>query len=1129
MRQASMPLALFVAALALASVLPSHAARVRAVDRAGMPLAVGPTGDGWIDVSDEPGAPRCIVAGDHVPAVVPHGAPDGTPIALDPGAVVEGSVRLPDGRPVAGVTLRLLRHPGLAPCDLHATSDAAGAYRLAGLPPGIAHVSVGAPDGFLAPDPERSILVPAASRRRIDLKVHEAIRVSLRVLGPPAPPPEAAGMPPDAVSEGDVPVPPDTAAPGGDDDVEPPPRPVPIPVAGARVRILPDWSRFPLEPALGEAPRKAVDDFAGRTNAEGIVVLPPLPRRAGWRIAVDHAGLAPASVVLDLRGESAPPTVTLVAGGRLALRAVDAASKPLPGARMRLSAMDAADVDLVPDPPAGGGDGTLLAGDLPAGTYVVEISARGARPRLVRGVVVRPSAVTDLRDVLLEPGAGLSGTISSDVAPIEGASVTLRTFAEGARLELEATTDAAGRFAFEGLDPRARCNVDVDAAGFTRASRRNVDPGADLDIELQRSASLVVELVAPGLEDTTGTWISVFHAGSGWRTPEAEPVPDEPNCLRVRDLAPGTASVIVRVPGHVVSRQSGLELLGGEETRVRIELERGRDVAGQVVDADARKPIAGAVVASQAQSESVRTQDDGSFTLRGVRSPIDIQISHASFLPARLQGVDLDAVPASGLEIALERGGSVEGFVHGADGFPVAGAEISELAQDARGKNVLADADGHYRIDGLPAGTRTLQKVDRAGSWDGLETASVEVAKGAVARLDFGGGARLVGTVTFRGEPARGARLGLLELMAEGDASGRTPWEARRRTGISGDDGRYVVAGVTPGRHGLTLRWEGRVFGRPVAIAAGVAETRIDIDVPDLHLAGRVVDATGNAPLAGAHVSLDCGESIPGDHVNMMMSGSTPDGFDDRLDLSTNPAATDQTTADGSFMLLVSTPTACRLSAWLDGYEHWRSPEPFDVPASRDDMVVPLERKRIAGRLHVRLRDAATGYPLAGNIVGSWIDAAGATRNSQVHGSATSMDLDLPADDQRLRIVAWSAGRAIAMRDGIVATPDGSDIDVDLDLVPGGSVRMLVPEGSLEQDSVGGLGGDLHVVLASGFDPCADVNVRQNIVARLVHPVSAGEWLLDDLPAGPLTLRLGDAPPRIVDVVAGQIVEADLR
>ena len=402
----------------------ARAARVRIVDASGPLRGAAVRWDGgqavadeagWVEVPD--GAPAaCATAPGAMPVVLEAIADPQAPVMLRAGATVRGVLQTADGAPAPGIMVRFASDDPSSPCARRATSGADGAYAIDGLPlqTGVA-LLLDAPAGFIAPEPPaRARTTTAASPARLDLRVLPASLATARVAGPDG-----------------------------------------KPLAGAVVRVDTDWSRLALDPHPGAAFTTAIDEFRGTSDAEGVVALPKLARGATWRIVAEHPQLAPSSTLAPLTSATADVKLRLMRGGTITARVVDESGIPWRGIVARLSSATERDADLVPASAPSTAEGLLEIGRVPAGRYELELRGPGARPALLRGVVVREGAITDAGDAVLRPGVALAGTVLGEGAPIAGASLTAWTRAEGAPVKLREKTDTAGAFrsaqAREGL------------------------------------------------------------------------------------------------------------------------------------------------------------------------------------------------------------------------------------------------------------------------------------------------------------------------------------------------------------------------------------------------------------------------------------------------------------------------------------------------------------------------------------------------------------------------------------------------------------------------------------------------------------------------------------------------------
>src|SRR5262245_61485760 len=152
------------------------------------------------------------------------------------------------------------------------------------------------------------------------------------------------------------------------------------------------------------------------------------------------------------------------------------------------------------------------------------------------------------------------------------------------------------------------------------------------------------------------------------------------------------------------------------------------------------------------------------------------------FQPEERKELIVPAGGVEGLELVLERGAVIEGRVLTAGGEPV---EDARVVCDAAAS--ISDADGAYRLAGIPPGLRKVRLIHR--EFPPLDK-ELEVEPG-VNPLDLilPEGREVAGRVVDRdGRPVAGADLALY------------PEESpREQAAVSGDDGGFSLARVADG------------------------------------------------------------------------------------------------------------------------------------------------------------------------------------------------------------------------------------------------------------------------------------------------------------------------------------------
>ncbi len=277
------------------------------------------------------------------------------------------------------------------------------------------------------------------------------------------------------------------------------------------------------------------------------------------------------------------------------------------------------------------------------------------------------------------------------------------------------------------------------------------------------------------------------------------------------------------------------------EDGLRIRLDRGAAVTGQVVDGNSGVPLSGAEVSvGRFVSErrplilgpvpdgadgpfgrvrSGRSRADGLFEVSAWPGSWDILVRAGGMAQLQLRSVE---VGNGGLDVGvveLTRGLSLGGVVLAESGQPVAGARIRVAGSKSRGalgtrdgvshrfRNALelsSDEQGEFQIEGLPEGARVDLLVGAPGFVPTVvERLSAERPVDVVLRR----GASIAGRVRSGGQPARGgaslrSQTGETEMRALLDPNGSFSFEdlAPGRYSVTGSED----AGLKRWRRSLT-------------------------------------------------------------------------------------------------------------------------------------------------------------------------------------------------------------------------------------------------------------------------------------------------------------------------------------
>lgn len=582
---------------------------------------------------------------------------------LTPGAVLEGRVEDPAGRPVAGAEAwidlgRVSRLLTRRETVVRAT-DRAGRFVFEDLPPGEEIGLTVRKRGFVPTD-RITVAVPAAEP--VTVVLAPAGRVTGTVLGP---------------------------------DREP--------VAGAEVEIGPD------DP--DERARRGSRD---RTDAEGRFALEDVP--AG---TVALTVRAPAYLEYRLAdhevtpGEPDDPLEIVLERGAVVHGTLTAAGgEPVPGASVRvLSRQETRRGDLRPGSEVQtDAEGGFRVEGVPPGPASV-IARRGKHHHVERKIEVRPG---DQRvDLVFGPGYTVSGrVVDGGGRPVADARVGLQPLGYLADAD-EATTDD-GRFTYHDV-PAGRYEVAAWRRGFAAATSDPFEVD-DRDVE-----GVVVEM-GPGITLTGNVFglepealasveVEATSVSARWRGRV-----DRSGGYRIEHLSPGSWNVKARHPASGRAAAARITLTeDDDEATLDLEFTAGFTLSGTAFEND--QPLAGArVVASgEGSGRSGTVGADGGFEIEDVpagryqlwldgrdtpsysewlRIDGDREI-HIDLTTARVAGTVRDArdrEPLAGVEVTLL--GTEAG-----DGLPGVGAFGGKTETDAQGRFALPRVrEGRWRM-----------------------------------------------------------------------------------------------------------------------------------------------------------------------------------------------------------------------------------------------------------------------------------------------------------------------------------------------------------------------------------------------------------------------------------------------
>lgn len=320
-------------------------------------------------------------------------------------------------------------------------------------------------------------------------------------------------------------------------------------------------------------------------------------------------------------------------------------------------------------------------------------------------------------------------------------------------------TDARGRFELPAA--AAGCSAVSTHPSFYESSAITLSADGPNVLVLRSDGAIEGEVVDERGQPVPSYQLAMeSYQGPSGDTPTGamRDIRDERGAFRWDHLAPGTYVLGAVGPGRPIARSRSIDVEMGRTTHhVRIVLTRGATLTGRVLDADTRKPIAGAHVAFDALSSALvegaaTSEEGGAFSLPGAPpGPFSIRVSREGYITKTVPGlltrgadtlrhdVELrpyveggprDELAGVGALLAPTPRGVAFGKVFG--GLPAAAAGVRDGDRilridgaDASGMTV-SDAIQHMRG---PAGSIVSVQLDRDG-----KTVDVNIVRAVIPR-----------------------------------------------------------------------------------------------------------------------------------------------------------------------------------------------------------------------------------------------------------------------------------------------------------------------------------------------------------------------------------------------------------
>ncbi|MCA8925730.1 MAG: carboxypeptidase regulatory-like domain-containing protein, partial [Planctomycetes bacterium] len=749
--------------------------------------------------------------------------------------------------------------------------------------------------------------------------------------------------------------------------------------------------------------------------------------------------------------------------------------------------------------------GPKLVTGLPPGTHTVTARATGyahgsAEVQLAAGT-------TQSLTVSLQQGLTLSGRVIDRAGkPIPEATVTgvalggkdaaLAMAQQGT--QVSAVSDAEGRFTLTGLEdspyylmPNAEGYQSMRQGAPFGGMPESYRAGRAEPVTLTLQALVAIQGRVRGPSGEALATVEVTARGKGtWANSSQQVAPD--GSFTLSGLAPGRYDLSAAGGGWVSFEAQSVSVGADGARGVELELRQGLTVEVDV--ACAGQPVSGASLNLSAGEEGMfgglgragaqaSTDASGEGSLAGVApGEYRLSVTCEGFAPAEVP-VGVTAQGAARVRVELLAGATLAGRVLNADGTPAAdGVLYATRTGKSFSKDALeatTDAEGAFTLEGLAAGSYDLHLMHMSGLGTpqikqvGSFTATPGQTTTQTFRLEA---PEQMGTLSGRllqgDEP-----LAMRPVQARGDG-GNSIFDGGFLWFMTDAEGRFENASVRPGVYRVSSSGTEEVRVEVRAGQASEVELRIKAGV----IAGRVVDQLG-APLADATVYL---------------RPATPSHEFDMLALTGGGRVT--TDASGAFRVPELPPGTYRLAATGVGIG---SSVPQEVVLGDDESRTGLEvRLEPAPEVRVQVL-GADGAPLTGAEVGYYAADLGhsyeLTPGAQTATNAQGVALfdELTPGDYVFSATSAVSGAAVS---GRVTLGPGDERSLTLRLSPPGTLVVSGPPRTA-----------LRLTLAESLTP--PPNAMANL---FVSTNAEGSCTIDDLPAGDYAVEATAADGRTV-------------
>ncbi|MDD5704785.1 MAG: carboxypeptidase-like regulatory domain-containing protein [Kiritimatiellae bacterium] len=474
-------------------------------------------------------------------------------------------------------------------------------------------------------------------------------------------------------------------------------------------------------------------------------------------------------------------------------------------------------------------------------------------------------------EIHAEPGGVVTGRVLDDAGkPLAGARVYAGDGASGSVF-----TSTNGQYRISGLQAgdrtlRIMASNYVIKAGDDVAVKLGAGAVVERDIQMIHAAGLRLSLTgataAVAVPASVGVRLTMMQTEPNRSHSQHRTVSVRNGVIALSGLRPGDCTVTL--DAELGKPSIAVKLESGRETRAGLILPIVSTLSGQLVD-EAGLALSNANVTASMVTETRRrrprrldfdlvdrhlrasTGSDGRFAVSGLTTgKWNVTFSHPDCVSTSEQVVVPIAAGSARSRYVLSRGATFSGRVVDETGKPVGEVALtmtSRTSQDDGGsQHTSTDADGRFRLTGLPPGNLELRissdsHLPLRQNWDTLPPDD------PARTLVLSNGLVIAGQVS----DADGKPVPEVDARVFGPMRNQARVEHVNRTTKTGADGTFKISGLPAGSYRLTLGTEGETYSES-DVTAGTDDVLVQL-AAKMQICCEVARPDG-APLPGATV-----------------------------------------------------------------------------------------------------------------------------------------------------------------------------------------------------------------------------------------------------------------------------------